>query len=79
MGERLAACVNRWPGISSTYRWQDTVTTEPLPLPPPDPLIGRDVGGFIVEQPLGEGGMGLVYRARHPILNRHFAVKVLLI
>lgn len=28
VGERLAACVNRLPGVSSTYRWQDTVTTE---------------------------------------------------
>jgi serine/threonine-protein kinase len=42
-----------------------------------DPLIGRDVGGYVVEEPIGEGGMGLVYRARHPILNRRFAIKVL--
>jgi Uncharacterized protein involved in tolerance to divalent cations len=28
VGERLAACVNRLPGISSTYRWQGTVTTD---------------------------------------------------
>ena len=28
VGERLAACVNRVPGISSTYRWQGTVTTD---------------------------------------------------
>jgi len=26
--ERLAACVSRLPGISSTYRWQGTVTTD---------------------------------------------------
>jgi serine/threonine protein kinase len=42
-----------------------------------DALVGRSVGGFVIEQPLGEGGMGLVYLARHPILNRRFAVKVL--
>jgi Uncharacterized protein involved in tolerance to divalent cations len=28
VGERLAACVNRVPGISSTYRWHGTVTTD---------------------------------------------------
>lgn len=28
VGERLAACVNRLPGISSTYRWQGAVTTD---------------------------------------------------
>ncbi|MGH8159870.1 MAG: divalent-cation tolerance protein CutA [Rhodanobacter sp.] len=28
VSERLAACVNRLPGISSTYRWQGSVTTD---------------------------------------------------
>lgn len=28
VGEHLAACVNRVPGISSTYRWQGAVTTD---------------------------------------------------
>lgn len=28
VAERLAACVNRLPGVASTYRWQGRVTTE---------------------------------------------------
>ena len=56
-------------------------STQPLPIQlittADDPLVGKTVGGYIVEHALGEGGMGLVYRARHPILNRHFAIKVL--
>ena len=28
VGERLAACVNRIPGIASTYRWKTKVVTD---------------------------------------------------
>jgi periplasmic divalent cation tolerance protein len=28
VSERLAACVNRLPGVHSTYRWQDAVTSD---------------------------------------------------
>lgn len=45
--------------------------------PGPDPLLGREVGGYRIEAPLSEGGMGVVYRARHPFLGRAFAVKVM--
>ena len=49
----------------------------PYQLPVVDPLIGQTVGGYVVEYSLGEGATGLVYRVRHPVLNRHFAIKVL--
>jgi periplasmic divalent cation tolerance protein len=28
VGERLAACVNRLPGVASTYRWQGEIVTD---------------------------------------------------
>jgi serine/threonine-protein kinase len=43
-----------------------------------DPLIGTIVDGrYEVIEPIGEGGMGTVYRVRHTTLARPFAMKVL--
>jgi eukaryotic-like serine/threonine-protein kinase len=47
--------------------------------PPADGLtIGETVGNYVIEAKIGEGGMGAVYLAAHPLLGRKAAVKVLL-
>lgn len=39
--------------------------------------VGDVVAGYTIEDVLGAGGMGKVYRAKHPTLPRHDALKVL--
>lgn len=36
---------------------------------------GRKVGSYILEEPVGRGGMGVVYRGRHATLARKVAIK----
>jgi serine/threonine-protein kinase len=38
---------------------------------------GTNIGAYIVESPIGRGGMGIVYRAYHPRLQRWAAIKLL--
>ncbi len=40
-------------------------------------LIGRTIGNYVIEATLGIGGMGEVYKARHRLLDRYAAIKVM--
>jgi tRNA A-37 threonylcarbamoyl transferase component Bud32 len=42
-----------------------------------DELVGRRLGGYVVERVVGKGGMGVVYLATHPVLGKRVAVKVI--
>jgi serine/threonine protein kinase len=40
-------------------------------------LIGKTLGRYQIIEEIGRGGMAIVYKAIHPRLKRHVAVKVL--
>jgi eukaryotic-like serine/threonine-protein kinase len=44
---------------------------------PPDRLLDRTLGDFVIREKLGRGAFGVVYRAEQPTLAREVAVKVL--
>jgi len=48
------------------------IDRDDAPLP-----AGTMVGEYRIAEPIGEGGMGAVYRAVHPVLEREAAIKVI--
>ena len=66
-------CKQRYPH-ECAFCFLDGQTLEALP----DPRIGMTlVGRYVLEDVLGEGGMATVYRARHKLVDRPCAIKIL--
>ena len=44
---------------------------------PADPRLGTEIAGYRIEERIGRGGMGVVYRAQHMNLQRRAAIKII--
>ncbi|MHC4662944.1 MAG: bifunctional serine/threonine-protein kinase/formylglycine-generating enzyme family protein [Planctomycetota bacterium] len=55
---------------------ESTLTSAQSPLKT-DTLIGREIGGCVIETKIGQGGMGAVYRGMQTSLKRPVAIKIL--
>lgn len=72
-------------GLSSHAGWTLSKTRDGRPEPASNPddmdaaplLVGSTVGPYLIEEQIGAGGMGLVFRARDMRLDRHVAIKVI--
>ncbi len=67
-------------GDTPTATPESHIATEggaPPPPGPEDPFIGKSLDEFEIREPLGRGGMGAVYKAWQPSLERFVAIKVL--
>jgi serine/threonine protein kinase len=38
---------------------------------------GTEVGGYVIDGEIGHGGMGVVYSAKHPVIGKRAAIKIL--
>lgn len=53
------------------------VRSQPQAPPEHDPLIGQQLGEYVVKERIGMGGMGLVYRGEQPLIGKPVAIKIL--
>ena len=72
-------CMTKYPDsvASCTHDGEQLVPEEAFAYVDRDLAPGDQVGEYRIEGKLGEGGFGAVFRAIHPVIGKHAAIKVL--
>src|SRR5512143_3922774 len=88
IAERLALALNvpleeraAFVRLARTERAPEPLTPTPAPKPEEigtEDLTGRSVRGYALAERIGAGGMGAVYRAVQPVVEREVAIKIIL-
>ncbi len=88
IAERLAMALNvpleeraAFVKLARTERVFEEISVTPMPRPEEigsEDLSGRAIRGYALGERLGNGGMGAVYRAVQPLVEREVAIKIIL-
>src|SRR5262245_23048840 len=76
-GDRGGTRVRLPPRVGTFARAETRPASEPSGAHGADLEAGQMVGEYRVEQKVGEGGMGSVYGAVHPLIGKKAAIKVI--
>jgi serine/threonine protein kinase len=70
-------CNRRYPDTIFFCGHDGTITVQEQDRTDPDPLLGKQLGGYLVVARVADGAMGRVYEGRHPETKSRVAIKVL--
>lgn len=70
-------CNRRYPDTIFFCGHDGTITVQEQDKSEPDPLLGEQLGGYLVVARVADGAMGRVYEGRHPETKSRVAIKVL--